>query len=300
MVKLPIGVDIDILLNDLRDFCWEAADILLHYSSILRDPNIKSNIIEKKDNDSPVTKADIEANELIIKRINEKYRNIGWKILSEETVKVELKNDYKNSEWLWVLDPLDGTKDFIQGTDNYALHLALNFKGKTIIGIVLIPEKNELWITNGLEVWCERKNGMIIKPNMNTKKTLNQMTLVTSKNHRNQILSNLIEKIKFRKVLIMGSIGCKITSIIKGESDLYICLSLPNKSAPKDWDFAAPAALLKAAGGAVTNIDNEELIYNQSNFEQRGIIIASNNKSEHKKLCLKIKNFIQKNKIYPL
>ena len=95
MVKLPIGVDIDILLNDLRDFCWEAADILLHYSSILRDPNIKSNIIEKKDNDSPVTKADIEANELIIKRINEKYRNIGWKILSEETVKVELKNDYK-------------------------------------------------------------------------------------------------------------------------------------------------------------------------------------------------------------
>ena len=55
----------------------------------------------------------------------------------------------KNNDWIWVLDPLDGTKDFIQGTGNYAMHLALNYKKNLILGVVLIPEKDELWISNG-------------------------------------------------------------------------------------------------------------------------------------------------------
>ena len=70
--------------------------------------------------------ADLKVNELIINRINEKYKTIDWEILSEENVKVNSKNPCNtNSDWLWVLDPLDGTKDFIQGTGNYAMHLAL-------------------------------------------------------------------------------------------------------------------------------------------------------------------------------
>ena len=70
----------------------------------------------------------------------------------------------------------------------------------------------------------------------------------------------------------------KLHQLLRGESDIYICLSLPGKSSPKDWDFAAPEAILKAAGGAITNLDNEELSYGKSNFEQGGIIVASNNK----------------------
>ena len=66
----------------------------------------------------------------------------------------------------------------------------------------------------------------------------------------------------------MGSIGCKIASIIRGESDIYISLSLPGKSSPKDWDFAAPEAILKAAGGSITNLDNEELTFTVKTIEQ--------------------------------
>ena len=90
------------------------------------------------------------------------------------------------------------------------------------------------------------------------------MTIVTSKNHRNETLNNLINKVGFSKVNVMGSIGCKIASIIRGECDIYISLSLPGKSSPKDWDFAAPEAILRAAGGAITNLDNEELSYGNS------------------------------------
>jgi 3'(2'), 5'-bisphosphate nucleotidase len=126
------------------------------------------------------------------------------------------------------------------------------------------------------------------------------MVLVTSKNHRNETLKKLIQKIQFNDLKIMGSIGCKITSIVKGESDIYISLSLPGKSSPKDWDFAAPTAILKAAGGAITNLDNEELIFGKSNFEQGGIIVATNNANSHQNICLEIKGIIEKFNLYPL
>ena len=298
MIILPSGVDINNLIDDLRTFSWEAAKILINYSNMLRDSNAKDYIIKNNNDESPVTKADLEANEVIIRRIKEKYKDISWEILSEETVKIDSVNININAKWMWVLDPLDGTKDFIQGTKNYALHLALNYKKNPYIGIVLIPEKNELWVSNGTEVWCEGKNGLKRKPKLSKNTNLSEMILVTSKNHNNEVLKKLIEKINFKKVIVMGSIGCKIASILRGESDLYLCLSLFGKSSPKDWDFAAPAALLKAAGGAITYLDNQELVYNQPKYEQKGVIVASNNRLNHEKICLKIKEIVLKNKIY--
>ena len=111
---------------------------------------------------------------------------------------------------------------------------------------------------------------------------------------------NLIDKIGFKEVKIMGSIGCKIASILRGESDIYICLSLPGQNSPKDWDFSAPEVILKAAGGAITNLDNNELSYGKIDFKQGGIIVATNNKKNHGSICLEIKKIIEDNGIYPL
>ena len=301
MIRLPCGLEIKNLIDDLRSLSWEAAETLLYYAQILKESNDKSNIIKNDNYEDPVTLADLKVNELIIQRINEKYKEIDWKILSEENVKTPAHNFFASkTDWLWVVDPLDGTKDFIQGTSNYAMHLALNYKQRPFIGIVLIPEKDELWIATSEKVWCEKRNRSIIMPNLSKNKSLQEMILVTSKNHRNLYLTNLIDKINFNDVKIMGSVGCKITSIIRGESDIYICMSLPGKSSPKDWDFAAPEMILKAAGGAITNLDNEELVYGQSKFEQNGIIVASSDIKTHKKICLEIKEIIGKYQIYPL
>ena len=300
MFKLPNGVDINNLIDDLRVFSWEASDILLQYSKILKTPNYSKEIIKTKSGLDPVTVADLEVNDLIIKRINKNYKEVDWNILSEENVKIQTNDFVANSEWIWILDPLDGTKDFIQGTENYAMHLALNYGKKPLIGVVLIPEKGELWITDSKDVWCEKKDGSVEKASFQNQKTLCEMTIVTSKNHRNPSLKNLINKVGFKKVNVMGSIGCKIASIIRGECDIYISLSLPGKSSPKDWDFAAPEAILRAAGGAITNLYNEDLSYGNSNFSQGGIIIASNNKYTHKNICLQIKEIIIQNNLYPL
>ncbi len=299
MIKLPFGVEINNLIDDLRNFSWEAADILLSYSDIIKNSEQEIKILKNKNKKDPITLADLEVNELVIKRINEKYPDINWEILSEENFKIKTNYYDKNADWLWVLDPLDGTKDFIQGTGNYAMHLALNYKQKPFLGVVLIPEKNELWISYGEKLWCEERNGNAREQNISETNTLQEMTIVTSKNHRNEKLKDLIQKINFKKTIVMGSVGCKIASILRGESDIYIALSMKGKGAPKDWDFAAPEAILKAAGGSLTNIDNSSLIYGRSNLEHPGIIIASNNKQNHKRICSQVKEIIQKYEIYP-
>tara|TARA_S200000501_G_C20816046_1_gene740595 strand:+ start:701 stop:1612 length:912 start_codon:yes stop_codon:yes gene_type:complete len=297
VIKLPSGIEIKRLIDDLRILSWEASEILIYYAQLLKDSNNKSNFLKNVNIDDPVTLADLKVNEKIIETINEKYKCVDWEILSEENVKMSAGNCDFNSDWLWILDPLDGTKDFIQGTKNYAMHLGLNYKKKPLLGLVLIPEKNELWFAYGETVWGEKRDGSKIELNLSKNKNIRDMTLVTSKNHRNQTLNNLIQKINFNEVLLMGSIGCKIASILRGESNIYISLSLPGKSSPKDWDFAAPEAILKGAGGSITNLNNEELIYNQSNFEQQGIIVASSDKNLHKDICMQIKEIIEKDDV---
>ena len=297
MVTLPNGVLINNLIKDLRIYSWEIADILLHYSEKIKDLGFKKDFLRSSDHNDPVTVADLKVNERIIQNIQENYLEVDWKILSEENIKITSEIQNFNTDWLWILDPLDGTKDFIQGTRNYAMHLALNYKQKAYIGFVLIPERNELWISDGKETWCETRDKSFKKTLPYTDKSLEEMVIVTSKNHRNESLKRLIKKINFKDVIIMGSIGCKIASILRGESDIYISLTLPGQSAPKDWDFAAPEAILKTAGGAITNLDNQDLSYGISNYEKGGIIIASNNRENHENLCLQLKEIIKKNNI---
>ena len=292
MIKLPFGIDINNLIDDLRILSWEAADILLYYSQKIKNLDQVNNLIKSKDLKNPVTVADLEVNDLILKRMQEKYQNVGWKYLSEENVKNN--NSKVDSEWLWILDPLDGTKDFIQGTGDYAMHFALNYQNRPLIGVVLIPDKNELWISNGKNVWCESRDNSKQSLDLNLEKDISEMTIVTSKNHKNPILKNLIDRIQFKKIIEMGSIGCKIASIIRGDSDIYLSLSLPGESSPKDWDFAAPEAILNASGGKITKLNNKSLTYGGTGFQQEGLIIATNNNKRHENICLQIKEIISR------
>ncbi len=297
MSYFPEGVDINSLIDDLRLYSWSASDILLKYGQYLKNPKYRNDFIKNKANNEPVTLADLDVNNLIIKNIRDKYANVSWDILSEESVNNFSKLEI-NSDWLWILDPLDGTKDFIQGTGDFAMHLALNYRNKPIIGIVLIPQRNELWIANGNKVWCENKNGIKKNHNLSHCKSIGDMTVVTSKNHRNKELQTLISNIGFKNSISMGSIGCKIAAILRGEADIYISLSLPGKSAPKDWDFAAPDAILNQAGGYISTLNNKELIYGQDGYMQKGLIIASNDKKNHETICLEIKDILKRNNFY--
>ena len=180
MIRLPSDINVYNLIDDLRGISLEASEVLLYYSKILKDLGYKNNILRNHNEKDPVTIADLKVNSLVIKRIKEKYINVNWEILSEENVKIETSNFNTNLDWRWVLDPLDGTKDFIQGTSNYAMHLSLNYKHKPFIGVVLIPERDELWIYDSEKVWCEKRDGTKTSHNLSKNKVQSSMELGVS------------------------------------------------------------------------------------------------------------------------
>ena len=183
------------------------------------------------------------------------------------------------------MDPLDGTKDFLQGTGEYAVHLALVHQQRPVLGVVLVPERLELWIgVVGSGTWCENRSGEQTPVRFSERKVSNELILVASRSHRDQRLEQLITALELGDSKAVGSVGCKVATILRGETDLYISLS--GKSAPKDWDMAAPEAVLLAAGGAFTHANGAELTYNTGDVRQAGCLIASHGKT-HAALCEK-------------
>mgnify|MGYP001399306902 CR=1 FL=1 len=284
---VPENVELTTLLGVLRNLSWNAADVLMAYARGEEPPYGFSRYLTVEENGSgPVSAADMAVNEILLSGL--KHIDFqDWDIISEESSKGggDQGSEYKK-DWCWILDPLDGTKDFLQGSESYAVHIALVHKKKPKIGIVLIPERNELWIgIIGNGAWCENRNGVRKSVSFSERKDLSELVLVSSKNHQELKLQNILKKMCFAKIKKIGSVGCKIASILRGESDVYISIS--GKTSPKDWDMAAPHALIEAAGGDFTHSDGKNLIYLNSDFSQSGCLIATHGKC-HQILCQKV------------
>ncbi len=287
-LSLPPGIDFQYLLEKLRELCWGSADILTAYAHGEKPPfGYSQSLYINESDDGPVSAADIAVNDWLLRGFERFFPNITWKILSEETSKDVGKNHFVSEKWLWVLDPLDGTKDFLSGSGEYAVHLALVKENIPIIGVVLIPEQNELWFgIVGHGTWCENRLGQKKNFNISERRGIENLVLIASKNHRNSQLEKLLNQIKFKKQNSVGSIGCKICQILKGNSDVYISLS--GLTSPKDWDFAAPSALLIHSNGFISHPNGKELIFNSESFEQVGCIVASKDAINHKEVCERI------------
>jgi len=288
---VPKDVELTTLLDELRKLSWAASDVLRAYARGHEPPyGFPKSLTVKEGGDGPVSAADMAVNELLISGLKDNINYKEWDILSEETSKEKTfrEIDYKK-DWCWIIDPLDGTKDFLQGSENYAVHIALNYKQKPKIGIVLIPEKNELWFgIVGIGAWFENRDGSKKHFSFSDRLDISKLILVSSKNHQQTILKNLLSTFCFAETKKIGSVGCKVASILRGEADVYISLS--GKTSPKDWDMAAPHALIEAAGGIFSHADGTHLTYQESNYFQSGCLIASHGKC-HQQICQKAMEF---------
>ncbi len=290
-VPLPAGVSIDQLLVELRRLSWGAADILRAYGRGQQPPYGFPTALSVDDGgEGPVSAADLAVNQWLLEGLEASFPSAGWILLSEETAKQQLTPGHPlDAEWLWILDPLDGTKDFLQGTGEYAVHLALTHLGKPVLGVVMLPEMEELWL--GLiagdgtgSAWCENRAGDIAPARLSHRRACSELVLVASRNHRDARLEQLLNALALGDTRAIGSVGGKVATILRGETDLYISLS--GRSAPKDWDMAAPEAVLRAAGGQFTHADGRPLTYNTGDIRQAGCLIASHGPS-HAELCRK-------------
>ena len=250
-----------------------AADILLEH---------RSHFEISGDTESPVTSADLAANDHILSNLQDHLGTDDYGYLSEETFKNQNPED-RRKDWVWIIDPLDGTKDYIQNTGDYAVQIALAYQGRPVIAAVACPAQGRFYsalIENG--TWVEDNARNRRRARVSTRSNRSEMTIVTSRNHRGKKLEEFINILKISTKKKMGSIGCKVSAIVEQDADLY--LSISGETAPKDWDFAAPELILTEAGGKLTYFDGGLILYNRENVNQWKEIIASNGTC-HEEIC---------------
>ena len=270
------------IMKIARSVAWGASDILSSYyhgKADYQDLDVK----DKKD--GPVTAADLAANRYILENLQAQLSDEDFGYLSEETFDVK-KAEPIDKSWVWIIDPLDGTRDFIDKTGEYCLHIALAHNGRPVIGIVAIPEAGKLYYAvKGQGTFVQTKADQKITPiRVSQRAKLEDLYLIVSRTHRDERFQKLIDYLPLKGKKYMGSVGGKISTILEQESDLYISLS--GKSAAKDWDFAAPELVLTEAGGQFSYADGKPVFYNQGDVKKWGCIMATNGNS-HELLCEK-------------
>ncbi len=243
------------LIDDLTIISKMAGDaILAIYNS--KDENFE--IDYKKDN-SPLTQADKKSNEIICNELKKITPTIP--ILSEEGQNIEYS---ERKEWnrFWLIDPLDGTKEFIKKNGEFTVNIALIENGCPILGIVHAPVLNTTWhgsIDDGSFI-VENNNKKSI--NATAPKENSSVKVVSSRSHSNNPkLENFLSTIKKYELVKMGS-SIKICLVADGSAHFY-----PRFGPTMEWDTAAAHAVVKFAGGNILNLNTDkELTYNKENL----------------------------------
>lgn len=264
------------LLKIARNVGWGAGEILLqaeHGDLQIQDAA-----------GGPVTIADTAANTYILETLQAQLRDRAFAYLTEETFKTQPDNTRLTADYVWVIDPLDGTKDFIQQNGEYAVHIALVHQHRPVLAVVVRPAVGRLYFaTLGQGAFVEAKDGAIAPVQVSPRHQVNELIVVTSRSHRSDRFNQLMQQFPCQKQKPVGSLGGKFAAIADQEADVYVSLS--GQSAPKDWDLAAPELILTEAGGILTHFDGTLLRYNQPDVTQWGGLLASNGHC-HQELCV--------------
>jgi 3'(2'), 5'-bisphosphate nucleotidase len=277
------GFPVESVLAIARSIGWGAAEMLQSYYHPHPERKAALDLNIQDQGDGPVTAADVATNHYILNNLQAAFGTVEFGYLTEETFKTQNPAERLQHAWVWIVDPLDGTKDFIKRTGEYAVHIALAHAGRPVLAVVVCPELGKLYAaTLGDGTFVETRDGAVKQLRVSERDRLADLSVVVSGSHRGERLNQLLRQLPCQNQRSIGSVGCKIAAIVEQQADLYISLS--GKSAPKDWDLAAPELILTEAGGKVTRFDGSLLQYNQADVSQWGGILASNGTC-HTELC---------------
>ena len=237
-----------------------AGDLALKY----RQVGLKETI---KEDNTPVTNADIEINDILTKNIEKLTPKIP--IISEEVSK---NKNLKNLSTFWLIDPIDGTHDYINNRDEFTLNAALIINKKPELGIINAPAKDRLFFTLGSDSREIRGNETYIKLTCAKKTKQDQIKAVTYSENLKPSIAELHKKYGVTDYKKMKS-SLKFCVVAAGEFDLYV--AEPRAS---EWDIAAGHAILKNAGGIITDYDGNEIVYGKKDFKNPGLILRRSKK----------------------
>jgi 3'(2'), 5'-bisphosphate nucleotidase len=222
----------------------------------------KKGLLEKVKNDNtPVTNGDIEVNKILTKKISELTPDIP--IVSEETS----ENKEKKLENFWLIDPIDGTYDYINHKEEYTLNAALIINKKPALGIINAPDKKRLFYSYGPSNSYELNNGKEIKLINKKKENKNLITAVSYSNKLKPEILKIHKKYNVDKYQKMKS-SYKFCVIAASEFDLYVA-----EPRACEWDIAAGHAILEHAGGNLTDFNGNKILYGKPNFKNPSLIL---------------------------
>lgn len=227
--------------------------------------------VEMKGKNDPVTEADRAANTFIVERIREAFPEDG--ILAEETAD-DLGRLEKRRCWL--IDPLDGTKEFINKNGEFSIMIALVEDHRPVVGMVYWPPMDKLYsAAKGMGAWLDH-GGERRRLSVSKRNRVADLKFIVSRSHRHPVITEMLEALGIEREIASGSGGIKIGRIAEQEADLYLSFSRPGERTTKVWDICASDILLHEAGGRYTDLAGNLYRYNLETVNNPGGILASN------------------------
>jgi len=238
--------------------------LLTHYYS----PFLVEQKVNALDELEEVTAADREANELIVSHLREAFPDDG--ILAEESADTERR---LSKDRVWLIDPMDGTKNFIARDGDFAVQIGLAFRGESVAGVVYQPVRDVLYraVRYG-GAWIEAADKPAEQMLVSARTQPGEMVLASSRSHRSPRMEHVVQAFRFKDELRRGSVGVKIGLIAEQKADIYLHLS----PSTKQWDTCAPEIILAEAGGRSTDLFGQPLRYNGIRIDNRNGIVATN------------------------
>ena len=246
-------------LKKLAEGLIETFNIAGKESIKLYDKGLK---IEIKEDKSPVSNGDLKVNEIITDKISKLTPNIP--IVSEETVDLGKKN---NSKVFWLIDPIDGTKEYIAGKDEYTLNAALVINTVPVLGLVGVPKKNRLFYSYGPGESYLIENNQTNKISCQNQQPKGKIVALSSVVKPSDIILNKLKEFDVTSIVKMAS-SYKFCVIATGEYDIYAARERAN-----EWDYAAGHAIAQNAGAIIKTLDEKPFLYGKEDYRNPSLLI---------------------------
>ncbi len=246
---------IESAIENLKEVFFNAGNISIE----LRNKGLTEHI--KKDK-TPVTNGDIEVNNIILDNLKKITPSIP--IVSEETV----ENKNLNLNTFWLVDPIDGTYDYINNKDEFTLNAGLIVNKSALAGIIYAPAKSRMFYTYGNNLSYELKNN---KEEVLNNKIIdkNHIKAVSYSNNLRPEITEIHKKLNVKEYIKMKS-SLKFCVVATGEFHVYVA-----EARAHEWDIAAGHAILKNSGGIATDFSGKEILYGKKDFKNPSIILKS-------------------------
>ena len=252
-------MDLEKILEVCKEISITAGEAIMEIYNSCGDMQV-----EYKEGDMPLTAADKTSNRLIVERLTKEFPDIAMLSEEEKDHKERLKNDY-----CFVVDPLDGTKEFLKRNGQFTVNIALSYQHRSILGVIYVPAAGELYYARkGKGAFLRTRDGEEKKLHVSDR--TEDLRVVMSNSHGCEQMDRLLEKYHLTNFVSVGS-SLKGCMVARGDAEVYY-----RYNPTMEWDTAAMQCIAEEAGAVFMQMDNTEMLYNrEDSLNAKGFYIIN-------------------------